>query len=88
MNNACKSRAALALCLGGLSAVAMTANARTVERVADGTIRFLARFNGPADVYLDKITLEPSGFQPFHYHPGDAVVVSRRARHAQKPLSP
>ena len=75
MNNACKSRAALALCLGGLSAVAMTANARTVERVADGTIRFLARFNGPADVYLDKITLEPSELTPFHYHPGDAVSI-------------
>ena len=41
MNHACKSRTALALCLGGLSVVAMTANARTVERVADGTIRFL-----------------------------------------------
>ena len=75
MNHACKSRTALALCLGGLSVVAMTANARTVERVADGTIRFLTRFNGPADVYLDKITLEPSDFTSFHYHPGDAVSI-------------
>ena len=75
MNHACKSRTALALCLGGLSVVAMTANARTVERVADGKIRFLTRFDGPADVYLDKITLEPSEFVPFHYHPGDAVTV-------------
>ena len=75
MNHACKSRTALALCLGGLSVVAMTANARTVERVADGTIRFLTRFNGPADVYLDKITLEPSDFVHPHYHPGDAVNI-------------
>ena len=75
MNHACKSRTALALCLGGLSVVAMAANARTVERVADGKIRFLARLDGPADVYLDKITLEPSEFVPFHYHPGDAVTV-------------
>ena len=75
MNHAYKSSTALALCLGGLSVVAMTANARTVERVADGTIDFLTRFNGPADVYLDKITLEPSDFVPFHYHPGDAVNI-------------
>ena len=75
MNHTCKSRTALALCLGGLSVVAMTANARTVERVADGTIRFVTRFDGPADVYLDKITLEPSDFVNYHYHPGDAIVV-------------
>jgi quercetin dioxygenase-like cupin family protein len=75
MNHSHKFNAARLLCLCGLSAVAMTANARTVERLADGTIRFLTRFNGPADVYLDKITLEPSEFVPFHYHPGDAITI-------------
>ena len=75
MNHSNKFNAARVLCLCGLSVVAVSASGATAERVADGTIRFLTRFDGPADVYLDKITLEPSEFVPFHYHPGDAITV-------------
>ena len=68
MTNPSRSKTAFALCVCGLSAVAMTAYARTVERLATG-------FNGTRDAFLDKISLEPTEATPFHYHPGDAVNI-------------
>ena len=65
----------LAMFFCGASALSITASARTVERLATGTIDFLSRFNGPANVFLDKITLEPGDTVAYHFHPGDAVNV-------------
>ena len=75
MNHASKSRTLLVLCACGMSALAMSASARTVERLATGVIDFVPEFNGPADVYLDKITLEPLDTISYHTHPGDSVNV-------------
>ena len=75
MNHASKSRTLIVLCACGMSALAMSASARTVERLATGVIDFVPEFNGPADVYLDKITLEPGERSSYHTHPGDAVNV-------------
>src|SRR5215208_1005929 len=70
-----KPRFATVLFLCGATAIAITAYARTFERLADGSLSFFARFDGPADVILDKITLEPADTVPYHYHFGDAVNV-------------
>jgi quercetin dioxygenase-like cupin family protein len=70
-----KPTLALVLCLCGVSLLAVTAYALTVENLAHGTIAFLDRFNGPAEVFIDKATLEPSDVAPYHFHPGDATVV-------------
>ncbi len=70
-----KTKLVLALFFCGASALAVTASARTVERLATGTIDFVSRFNGPANVFLDKITLEPGEGVYYHFHPGDAVNV-------------
>ena len=75
MNHTSKTRTLLVLCACGMNALAMSASARTVERLATGVIDFVPRFNGPADVYLDKITLEPGDTVGYHFHPGDAVNV-------------
>ena len=63
----------LALC--GVALFAVAAFALTIENLAFGRIAFLERFNGPADVYIDRLTLEPGETVPWHYHPGDAYVV-------------
>ena len=71
-----KPKLMLALFFCGASALAITADAaRTVERLATGTIEFVPEFNGPANVFLDKITTEPGDFIFYHTHPGDSVNV-------------
>ena len=70
-----RTKLMLALFFCGASALTLTASARTVERLATGTIDFVAQFNGPANVFLDKITLEPGDIVSYHFHPGDAVNV-------------
>jgi quercetin dioxygenase-like cupin family protein len=73
-----KPTLALVLGLCGVSLLAVTAYALTIENLAKGTIDFLDRFNGPADVFFDKVTLEPSDVIPYHFHPGDAIGVVKQ----------
>jgi quercetin dioxygenase-like cupin family protein len=63
----------LAIC--GAILFTVGASALTLEHLAFGTIPFLDRFNGPADVYVDRITLDPGDTTTWHYHPGDAYGV-------------
>ncbi len=71
-----KTKLMLALFFCGASALTITADAaRTVERLATGTIEFVPEFNGPANVFLDKFTTEPGDVIFYHTHPGDSVNV-------------
>jgi quercetin dioxygenase-like cupin family protein len=63
----------LALC--GVALFAAAAYALTVENVAFGTIAFFEPLHGPADVSIDRITLDPGDPVPWHYHGGDAYGV-------------
>ena len=68
-----KRRLVAALCL--ISIAAVTAYALTSVRLALGTIPFSVLFNGPADVAVSQITMQPGDVIPWHYHPGRAYVV-------------
>src|SRR5882762_10829232 len=66
----------LALVLCALTACAITVYAAvTAVRLAQGNIAFSELFNGPAEVTLSQITMQPGDIIPWHYHPGKVYVV-------------
>jgi quercetin dioxygenase-like cupin family protein len=65
----------LVLVLCAITVCAITAYAVTSVRVAFGTIPFSEAFNGPADVVINQITMQPGETIPWHYHPGRAYLI-------------
>src|SRR6059058_1223049 len=67
---------ALVVVLCAITVFAITAYATVTQmRLAQGTIAFSELFNGPAEVTVTKITLQPGDVIPWHYHPGKVYVV-------------
>ena len=64
----------LVLCAITVFAIAAYA-AVTQVPLAHGTIASSDLFNGPAEVTVTKITLQPGDVIPWHYHPGKVYVV-------------
>lgn len=58
-----------------LSVCAITAYAVTSVRLAQGTIPSSILFNGPAELTMTHITMQPGETIPWHYHPGAAYVI-------------
>jgi quercetin dioxygenase-like cupin family protein len=65
----------LALVLCAITVCAGTAYALTQVRLAVGTIPFSELFDGPADVGMSQITMQPGEMIPWHYHPGRAYAI-------------
>lgn len=66
----------LVLVLCAITVCAVTAYAVvTSVSLANGTIPFSELFNGPADVAMRQITMQPGDTIPWHYHPGRAYVI-------------
>jgi quercetin dioxygenase-like cupin family protein len=63
----------LVLCV--ISICAVTAYALTSVRLATGTIPDSALFNGPAEVTVTQLTMQPGDIIPWHYHPGRVYVI-------------
>ena len=71
-----KRKLTLTLILGVTSICALAVYGAVVSvRLAVGTIPSSALFNGPADVGVSQITMQPGDVIPWHYHPGRAYVV-------------
>ena len=66
---------ALVLTVCGITLGGITAYALTSVTLARGRIAFLDLFNGPADVVMTKITIEPGESSAWHYHPGPVYVI-------------
>lgn len=69
-----KRKLTLVLCLVTVCALTTYAAVTTV-RLAHGTIPNSELFNGPADVVMSQITMQPGDVIPWHYHPGRAYVI-------------
>ena len=66
----------LVLFFCAITALAITAYAAvTSVRLAQGTIASSELFNGPAEVTMTQITMQPGDVIPWHYHPGKVYVV-------------
>jgi quercetin dioxygenase-like cupin family protein len=63
----------LALC--AITVFAVTVYAVTSVRLAQGTIPVSELFNGPAEVTMTHITMQPGETIPWHYHPGRVYVI-------------
>ena len=62
----------LVLCTG----LAISGYAAVVSvRLAQGTIASSELFNGPAEVTMTQITMQPGDVIPWHYHPGTVYAV-------------
>ena len=62
----------LVLCAG----LAISGYAAVVSvRLAQGTIASSELFNGPAEVTMTQITMQPGDVIPWHYHPGTVYAV-------------
>jgi quercetin dioxygenase-like cupin family protein len=70
-----KRKLTLVLVLGAVTLCTVTAYALTTVRLAQGTIPFSELFNGPADVVMNQITMQPGDVIAWHYHPGRAYVI-------------
>lgn len=68
-----KHKIVLSLCF--LTVCAVTAYAVTSVRLALGTIPSSELFNGPADIAISQITMQPGEVIPWHYHPGRTYVI-------------
>jgi quercetin dioxygenase-like cupin family protein len=64
-----------ALVLTIIAVSAVTVYALSTVRLALGTIASSQLFDGPADVAISQITMQPGDVIPWHYHPGLAYVV-------------
>ncbi len=60
-----------AVLLLGVTAYAVV----TSVRLATGTIQSSVLFNGPAEVTVTQITMQPGDIIPWHYHPGRVYVI-------------
>ena len=65
----------LAVALGIVTLLGITAYAVTTTPLAAGTIGFYAPFAGPADVRMSKTTMLPGETTGWHLHPGTVYVV-------------
>jgi quercetin dioxygenase-like cupin family protein len=66
----------LTIVLGIISICAVAVYGSVVSvRLALGTIPSSELFNGPADMAVSQITMQPGDVIPWHYHPGRAYVV-------------
>jgi quercetin dioxygenase-like cupin family protein len=65
---------AFVLCVLSICAVTVYATVVTV-RLALGTIPSSVLFDGPADIAVSQITMQPGDIIPWHYHPGRAYVI-------------
>jgi quercetin dioxygenase-like cupin family protein len=63
------------LVLYAITLCTVTAYALTTVQLAKGTIPFSTLFNGPADVVMNQITMQPGDTIAWHYHPGRAYVI-------------
>jgi len=71
-----KRKFTLTLVLALVSICAVAAYGAVVSvRLALGTIPSSELFNGPADIAVTQITMQPGDVIPWHYHPGRAYVV-------------
>ncbi len=69
-------RLTLVLVLGAFTVCAVTAYAAVISvRLATGTIQFSESLNGPAEVTMTQITMQPGDTIPWHYHPGRVYVI-------------
>jgi quercetin dioxygenase-like cupin family protein len=68
----------LLLVLIGVALLGFTAHASIDTLIAQGTIPFVERFDGPADTYIFKSVLAPGEIYPWHYHTGPATVIITR----------
>ena len=67
---------ALVVLLCAITVLAITAYAAVTQMpLAHGTIASSELFNGPAEVRVTKITLQPGDVIPWHYHPGKVYVI-------------
>lgn len=66
----------LTIVLATISLRALVAYGAVVSvNVGTGTIPSSELFNGPADLAVRQITMQPGDVIPWHYHPGRAYVV-------------
>jgi hypothetical protein len=70
-----KRKAVLALTLCGLLLLVSTVFALTNLTLARGRLAFLDFFNGPVDVIMARITIDPGESSAWHYHPGPVYAV-------------
>lgn len=63
----------LALCVIALASASVYA--LTSVRLALGTIASSELFDGPAEVQMSQITMQPGDIISWHYHPGRAYVI-------------
>jgi quercetin dioxygenase-like cupin family protein len=70
-----RPKLALVLTVCGITLGGITAYALTSVTLAKGRIAFLNLFNGPADVVMTKITIEPGESSAWHYHPGPVYAI-------------
>jgi quercetin dioxygenase-like cupin family protein len=66
---------ALALSVCAVILFCVTAYALTNTTLAKGTLAFSPIFDGPADVVMAKVTIEPGESSAWHYHTGPVYVV-------------
>jgi quercetin dioxygenase-like cupin family protein len=65
---------AMVLCAVAICTVTAYALVTSV-RLAQGTIPVSELFNGPAEVTMTHITVQPGDTIPWHYHPGSVYVI-------------
>jgi quercetin dioxygenase-like cupin family protein len=70
-----KRRLTIALVFGVLIISVITVQALTSVRLATGIIPSSEVFNGPTEVTVTHITMQPGDTIPWHYHPGKVYVV-------------